>query len=312
MNEEYLRKKLDKVIHDAVFDPQVNEIMLNTDGLLWIEKQNELNCIPERITSHHAMVIAQSIANYAGLFINESNPSIICSLPFNNARVSISIPPMSPGVAFNIRKHCLQKLSLQDYENSAVISQSQNHYLKNAIINYKNILVSGGPGSGKTTFTNSLLKQIAEDMPYGHRVLILEDISELQCSVENQLSLRTSPARDMRELLKHALRSRPNAIVIGEIVDGAVLDLLKAWNVGCPGGLATIHANSAKATLQRVEDLALEICVTPPRNLIGEAVDVIVHLAADRNHPAGRVVTEILEVKTFNQLSNEYSYKTIH
>ncbi len=105
-------------------------------------------------------------------------------------------------------------------------------------------------------------------MPYGHRILILEDTQELQCCVANYLAMKTTPARDMRGLIQHALRSAPNAIVVGEIVDGAVLDLLKAWNVGCPGGLATIHANSAMATIQRVEDLAMEICVTPLLGLL--------------------------------------------
>jgi Flp pilus assembly CpaF family ATPase len=135
-------------------------------------------------------------------------------------------------------------------------------------------MVAGGTGSGKTTLANALLHEIAQ---LGERVVILEDTRELQCAAEDVVALRTQPGSvSLSDLVRSTLRLRPDRIVVGEVRGPEALDLLKAWNTGHPGGIATLHANSAQAALSRLEQLTMEVCETPPRALIAEAIDLIV------------------------------------
>src|SRR5262249_37430971 len=152
----------------------------------------------------------------------------------------------------------------------------------------RNIVVAGGTGSGKTTLLNALL---AEPAFRASRVVILEDTAELQCASANCVQLltkRTAPLITMRDLVQMTLRLRPDRIVVGEVRDGAALEVLKAWNTGHPGGLLTLHANSAEDALARLEDLTMEAVAHPPRRLIASAVDVIAFIARTEN---GRAIT---------------------
>ena len=154
-------------------------------------------------------------------------------------------------------------------------------------------MVAGGTGSGKTTLANALLHEIAQ---LGERVVILEDTRELQCAAEDVVALRTQPGSiSLSDLVRSTLRLRPDRIVVGEVRGPEALDLLKAWNTGHPGGIATLHANSAQAALSRLEQLTMEVCETPPRALIAEAIDLIVFV--ERGGPAGRRIPEILAPK---------------
>lgn len=156
----------------------------------------------------------------------------------------------------------------------------------------RNILISGGTGSGKTTLANALL---AEPAFAGDRVFLVEDTAELQCSAWDCVAVLTR--RHPRpigvvDLVRDALRMRPDRIVVGEIRDGAAaLETLKAWNTGHPGGLSTLHANSAEEALQRLEDLLLEVVAEPPRRSLAQAVDLIAHL---RRTPHGRQLTGLV------------------
>jgi type IV secretion system protein VirB11 len=156
-----------------------------------------------------------------------------------------------------------------------------------------NIIVAGGTGSGKTTLANMLLDEIAH---LNERVVILEDTRELQCAAEDVVALRTQPgAVSLSDLVRSTLRLRPDRIIVGEVRGPEALDLLKAWNTGHPGGIATLHANSAQAAIARLEQLTMEVCETPPRALIAEAIDLVVFV--ERGGPAGRRIPEIYAPK---------------
>ena len=176
------------------------------------------------------------------------------------------------------------------------MTASQLGVIRNAISSRLNIVVSGGTGSGKTTLANAVIAAIVEDAPE-HRLIILEDTAEIQCAAENAVALHTSDTVDMARLLKSTMRLRPDRIIVGEVRDGAALTLLKAWNTGHPGGITTIHANSAASALRRLEQLTAEVSQQPMREVIGEAVDLIVSIErTDR----GRQIRDVLQVESFS------------
>jgi type IV secretion system protein VirB11 len=172
----------------------------------------------------------------------------------------------------------------------------------------KNILIAGGTSSGKTTFANALIKELLEIAPKD-RLIIMEDTLELQCSTTNKQNFVATDAISMRSLLKMALRFRPDRIIIGEVRGGEALDLLKSWNTGHPGGIATVHSNSAASSLIRLEQLILEVSQNPMSALIAEAIDVVVYM--EKRGKYGRQITEIIEVTGYKE-GVGYEYKTIY
>ena len=183
-------------------------------------------------------------------------------------------------------------------------------YLSQAIDARKNILVVGGTGSGKTTLTNAVLAELAAICP-DDRLVLIEDTGELQNSSRNKLSLHTTQTITMRDLLKATMRARPDRIIVGEVRDGAALDLLKAWNTGHPGGICTVHANDAYSGLVRLEQLISEVSVSPMPTLIKEAINVVVYIERRRKDQGGRKVTEVAQVNKSegSGYQLEYIYK---
>jgi type IV secretion system protein TrbB len=164
--------------------------------------------------------------------------------------------------------------------------------LKEAVLAKGNIVVVGGTSSGKTTLVNALLAEVATT---NDRVVILEDTRELNCAAEDCVKLRTKPGIvSLADLVRSTLRLRPDRIIVGEVRGAEALDMLKAWNTGHPGGLATVHANSARGALYRIEQLVQEATVTVPRRLIAEAIDILVFL---EGRGSGRKVTEVARVE---------------
>jgi type IV secretion system protein VirB11 len=164
---------------------------------------------------------------------------------------------------------------LPDYVTAGIMTDGQAAILRESIRKRRNILVVGGTSSGKTTLVNALLAEIAEE-----RVVILEDTRELKCAATDCVCLRTKPGvASLADLVRSTLRLRPDRIIVGEVRGPEALDMLKAWNTGHPGGIATIHANSAAAALLRLEQLVQEAVVTVPRRLIAEAIDVVAFLS---------------------------------
>ena len=168
-------------------------------------------------------------------------------------------------------------LRLDDYVNDGILTLAQADFLRQAVHERLNLLIAGGTSTGKTTLANALLAEIATT---GDRVIVLEDTVELQCVARDHVPLRTrAGVVSMAELVRSTLRLRPDRVIVGEVRGSEALDLLKAWGTGHPGGIATVHAGSAAGALLRLEQLILEVAVTPPRALIAEAVNVVVYLA---------------------------------
>ena len=171
----------------------------------------------------------------------------------------------------------------------------------------QNILVVGGTGTGKTTLANAIIDQMVQAAPQ-HRLVIIEDTSELQCAAENAVSLRATDTVDMQRLLKATMRLRPDRIIVGEVRGGEALSLLKAWNTGHPGGICTVHANHARAGLQRLEQLIAEVSQAPMRALIAEAVNLIVSIVKADESP-GRRIDEVVAVKGF--VDGDYQFANV-
>ncbi len=311
MNKAYLLEKCDHRIQQALKNINIGEIILNSDGKLWLIDHQSHTHFEGTVLSEQAIGFVHALAQFEKQYLNDKTPYLDAILPFNGERINVRIPPMTKNVSFNIRKKSAHVYSLQDYVNKKIVTQEQANILMQAIIDRKNILVSGSPASGKTTLTNALLDTMARVMPEGHRVLLLEQIPELQCNAKNTESFLTSLHCDMNKLLWTAMRSSPDCLVVGEVRDGAALDLLKAWNTGCHGGVATIHANHARAAIQRLLDLSCEVSVTPPYTLIAEAIDIIIHIQANKKNNPTRQVTEIIAIDGFDRHTKNYLFKRL-
>lgn len=254
----------------------VIEVMANPDGSVWLDTLSQGKYKTELIFSAiERLNIIKLIASLNQLSVTEYNPELACEIAFAEARFQAWIPPISEFPTFTIRKKARQILSIDDYVANAWVNLKEAAYLKKAVQQRWNILIAGGTGSGKTTFANALLHEL-KDSP--DRIIVLEDLPELQISAKDVVSLRTSEEVSMRDLVKGSLRMRPDRIIIGEVRDGAALDMLKAWNTGHPGGICTLHANSAESVLTRLADLISEAIPQVPHHLIDEAVDLILFM----------------------------------
>jgi type IV secretion system protein VirB11 len=221
-----------------------------------------------------------TVASTIPTTMTRDNPILECELPLDGSRFSAVIPPVVTAPSFSIRVPAKRIFPLETYLEKGIISVRQFEMLGNAITDRKNVLISGGTGSGKTTFANAIIDYIARVTPE-HRLAILEDTRELQCASENVLAMRVSETAPMDRLLRHALRQRPDRIIVGEVRDRAALTLLKSWTTGHPGGVATVHSNvdDPRGALRRMEFLVAEAFTGAAQELIGEAVDVIVTIA---------------------------------
>jgi len=274
--------------------PDTIEVIANPDGRLWLEQVGKGRIpTPHRLEASETERVIRLVATLTGAAANRDTPIVSAELPPRGERFEGVLPPVSRAPCFAIRKPASRVFTLDDYVTSGVVTEPQAAELKDAVRRRANIIVAGGTGSGKTTLANALLDEIAR---LGERVVILEDTRELQCAADDVVALRTQPgAVSLSDLVRSTLRLRPDRIVVGEVRGPEALDLLKAWNTGHPGGIATLHANSAQAALARLEQLTMEVCETPPRALIAEAIDLIVFV--ERGGPAGRRIPEIFAPK---------------
>ena len=291
----------------ALNDPKTVEIMLNADGRLWHERLGEsMTCIGSMRVAQ-AQAIIETIAGYHGKEVTRQKPILEGELPLDGSRFAGQLPPVVPAPTFAIRKKAVAIFTLDQYVAQGIMTPEQKASLVAAVAGHRNILVIGGTGSGKTTLVNAIINEMVIQDPT-ERVFIIEDTGEIQCAAENYVQYHTSIDVNMTALLKTTLRMRPDRILVGEVRGPEALDLLMAWNTGHEGGAATLHANNAKAGLDR---LAMLISMHPdsPKPidpLIGEAVHLIVHIART---PDGRRVQEILEVSGYSQ--GQYLTKTL-
>lgn len=185
-----------------------------------------------------------------------------------------------------------------------MMTENQAATIRSAMASRLNIVISGGTGSGKTTLANAVIGEIVKSAPED-RLVVLEDTAEIQCAADNAVLLHTSDTVDMARLLKSAMRLRPDRIVVGEVRDGAALTLLKAWNTGHPGGVATIHSNTAMSALRRLEQLTAEASQQPMHEVIGEAVDLVISI---ERTPSGRRVRDVIQVERY--VNGQYEIET--
>lgn len=293
---EALRHALGPTVLAALEEPAVVEILANPDGRLVLDRSGEGRQDTGQSLSPEARERAiKLIADYVGETVAREDPRLSGVLPRTGERFQGLLPPIVAAPAFSIRKRPAVIWGLADYVRDGVMTEAQADALRQAAAERRNILISGGTGSGKTTLANAVL---AEPAFARDRVILIEDTPELQCSawdVVAVLTRRAPVAIGVVDLVRDALRMRPDRIVVGEMRDGAAaLETLKSWNTGHPGGLSTIHANSAEDVLRRVEDLLTEVVAQPPRRAIAQAVDRIVHI---RRTAEGRRVEAVLAVE---------------
>lgn len=272
-------------------DDDVVEVMLNDDGSVWRDTHSQGRAPTDiSINAQDAKKIISLVAGLVDDTANDRKPYVEAELPITGHRFSGVLPPIVQSPAFTIRKHASIKRALDDYVKDQILTDATAAFLRQAVSDKKNILLSGGTGSGKTTLANAL---IAEMERTEDRIVIIEDTQELQCSAADQLRLRTKPGiASMRDLVRRTMRFRPDRIIVGEVRGGEALDLIKAWNTGTPGGIATIHADSAQKALMRLEQLISEVSQSPQREAIASTINVIVQISRTGT---GRKVREVFE-----------------
>jgi type IV secretion system protein VirB11 len=303
-----LGRDLGAVLSTALEDPRTIEVLLNPDGRLWQERLGEpMHCIGHMDASR-AEAIIKTVASHLGKQVTREAPLLEGELPDGGGRFAGQLPPVVAAPAFAIRKPAIKLLTLDDYVEQGALSASHCGVLKAAVKARRNVLVIGGTGSGKTTFVNALIAHMVEAEP-NERLVILEDTREIRCSAQNAVQYHSAPAVSMTELLRATLRMRPDRILVGEVRGPEALDLLMAWNTGHEGGASTVHANSARAGLVRLQMLCSMHRDAPAaiEPLIAEAVDVLVHIT--RSPSGERRVDEVLEV--LGHTADGYSTKTL-
>jgi len=308
--EEKLRRELGAAVLDALADPRIIEVMLNPDGRLWLDELGVgMRDTGTIVPAAQAENLLGTIAATLGTIVNADHPILEGELALDGSRVCGLLSPVVRAPAFCIRKAASAVYTLDDYVRDGILDVAASFgvsdlldappyghaaTLRHAIATRQNILVVGGTQSGKTTLTNGLLHELACSVGDEQRVVVLEETRELRCTVGNHVALRSTDTIDLTRLVRTAMRLRPDRIIVGEVRGAEALAMLKAWNTGHPGGIATVHANDAHAALIRLEQLVQEANVPAQPALIAEAVDLIVVIVRT---PTGRRITEVARVR---------------
>jgi P-type conjugative transfer ATPase TrbB len=298
---ESLARALGPEVLAALADPDVTEVYVNPSGRLYLDTRSQGRVATgTALPADRVTRFLNQVASRIPAVLNASRPHLQAELPieepFRNARLQGFVPPLASAPAFNLRKPPAVIYTLDQYVAAGVLAAGWRRLLGSAVIERRNVLVAGGTASGKTTLVNALLHEITGACPRD-RIVVLEDTVELQCSAPDCLALRTSDSVRLRDLVKAALRTSPDRIVVGEVRDEAALDLLDAWQTGHPGGVATLHANDPLAALHRLDRLAQRANAGPQAHLVGDAIHLVVMIAGGSS---GRRVTEIARVDGYD------------
>lgn len=282
-----LTRDLGSVIVDALLNPDITEVMLNPDGGLWLESHEKGMYKVGSMSHVQATAIVNTVAGIHNVIVSRDSPHLEAELPVYGAmkgqRLTAQVPPVVVSPSFTIRKRAEKIYNLDEYVNAGLLEPAQISLIRELILSRANMLVCGSPSSGKTTFTNAILAEISNLTPE-HRIALLEDLPELQCHAPNVLAMLTSQSSPMVRLIRTCVRSRIDRIFIGEVRGGEVLDMLKAWNTGCPGGVCTTHANGIEEAIQRVVDLSMEAgLVNPPHSLVNHTIDAVIWVVRKDN-----------------------------
>ena len=289
-------------IEPLLLDRRVSDILINGMDSVYVERNGQLQPVDVRFRdAEHLLHIAQRIAGWVGRRVDESNPMVDARLP-DGSRVNIIIPPLAiDGATVSIRRFTMKGIGLEQMAERQVMSAAMAEAFRICTKARLNILISGGTGSGKTTFMNALSQHI----DHGERLVTIEDAAELQLQQPHvvRLETRTMSAEgtgevSMRDLLVNTLRMRPDRIIVGEVRGGEATEMLQAMNTGHPGSMCTLHANSPRDALTRLENMLMmagtEMPLTAIRRQIASSVDIVVQLA--RLRTGHRCVTSLTNV----------------
>jgi pilus assembly protein CpaF len=302
-----------KPIEHLILDESISEVMVNGADRVFFEKNGFLEEATGIAIGDKALMVAvKNIARRLGNDISEAKPILDSRLP-DGSRVAAVIPPCSlHGVTLTIRKFNTRHFEIRDLIHTGTLDQSLANRLEDYVLARKNILISGGTGTGKTTTLNILGKFIPQD----ERILLIEDTAEIHMDHKNLVRFEARQEQNgirpivIRDLLKAALRHRPDRILLGEIRGGEAFDLLQLLNTGHSGTLSTIHANSARQGLARFTSCVLQSGVDLPyraiKTNIGDSVNVVIHI--DRR-PGRRFVSEVLEINCYNPDADLFDYR---
>jgi len=302
-------------IQHLILDPDISEIMVNGPEHIFIEKAGHLQPVPDvRLTPESLIVAVKNIARRLGDDISESKPILDSRLP-DGSRVAAVLPPCSiHGVALTIRKFSSHKFQMENLVDIGTLTKELAAQLARCVVERKNILISGGTGTGKTTMLNSL----AQFIPDYERVVLIEDTAEIQIQKPNVLRLEArreqngTPAVTIRDLLKATLRHRPDRIILGEIRGSEAFDLLQLLNTGHSGTLSTVHANSAAQGISRFTTCVLQSGAEMPylaiKANIAESLNLVVHIS---RRPGIRFVSEVLEICDYDPQRDRYRLESL-
>ena len=290
-------------IEQLLADETISEVMINGAYDIWLERDGLLHQTPLRFTDEsHLRRIMNKMVGQVGRRIDESSPMVDARLP-DGSRVNAIIAPLSlSGPLITIRKFAQKRFDLGELVRIGTLSDRTAHFLGLCIEAELNILISGGTGAGKTTLLNAL----SEAIPDQQRIVTIEDAAELQLRQRHVLRLESRPANiegegqiTIRDLVRNSLRMRPDRIIVGEVRGAESLDMLQAMNTGHDGSLSTVHANSPRDALARIETMVLmagfDLPIRAIRQQVAAALELIVHL--ERLDDGSRRVTEITEVQ---------------
>lgn len=324
--EVKLRRELGDQVLALLGDECTEDIVLNPDSSLWVKRMGEGFVRFGNMATARAASALGTIAAWRGTVLNHEHPILETELPIDGSRFEGITAPVVQQPAFAIRLRPRKIFSLDEYEAGGVVTGKDDplnrhrcgndfaasvrglrhvEIIRAAVGERKNILIAGSAGSGKTTLTNGILRELAQLTPHD-RVLIIEDTTELQCSVANYVDLHTAGEVTMIDCLRACMRLQPTRIVVGEVRGAEAHAVLKAWNTGHPGGIATIHANDALSALARLESLLTQSDEgqSMPHEfrcaLIAEAVDLVVFIDEEPGTAAGRKVREVLLVSGYS------------
>ena len=289
-------------IEPLLLDPEISDILVNGVDSVYVERGGRLEPVDIRFRdAQHLLNIAQRIAGGIGRRVDESSPMVDARLP-DGSRVNIIIPPLAlDGAAISIRRFVMRGASLDEMAERRVLSPAMAEVLRIGIKARLNVLISGGTGVGKTTFMNALSREI----PDGERLVTIEDAAELQLQQPHVVRLETrtisaegTGAVTMRDLLVNTLRMRPDRIIVGEVRGAEANEMLQAMNTGHPGSMSTLHANSPRDALIRLENMLMtgsgDIPLAALRRQIAGSIDLIIQLSRLRS--GHRCVSSITDV----------------
>src|SRR6202171_2369187 len=303
-------------IQHLILDPDISEIMVNGPERIFIEKAGYLQAVPDvKLTAASLMVAVKNIARRLGDDISEAKPILDSRLP-DGSRVAAVIPPCSlSGVTLTIRKFNARHFEIQDLIEGGTLDRNLANRLEDYVLGCRNVLISGGTGSGKTSLLNALGRFIPPD----ERVLLIEDTAEIQLVQANLVRFEARqqqngvPAVSIRDLLKASLRHRPDRIILGEIRGGEAFDLLQLLNTGHAGTLSTIHASSAKQGLARFTSCVLQSGIELPyrsiKTNIADSLNVVLEI---ERRPGRRFIAEVLEINSYDPDSDLFDLCSIY